>query len=66
VYTIYSLRAGLQQRGRGWKLTEFVRVDNLTNRNYIGSVIVAEANNRFYEPAPGRNYIVGVNAEFSF
>jgi iron complex outermembrane receptor protein len=65
-YTIYNLRAGLQQRGRGWKLTEYARVDNLTNRNYIGSVIVAEANNRFYEPAPGRNYIIGVNAEFSF
>jgi iron complex outermembrane receptor protein len=65
-YTIYNLRAGLQQRGKGWKLSEYVRVDNVTNRSYIGSVIVAEANNRYYEPAPGRNYVVGINAEFSF
>lgn len=65
-YTIYNLRAGLQQRGKGWKLSEFVRVDNMSDRRYIGSVIVSEANNRFYEPAPGRNFIVGINAEFSF
>ena len=29
-------------------------------------VIVAEANNRFYEPAPGRNWLAGVAASFSF
>ena len=65
-YTIFNLRAGLQQRGKGWKLTEFVRVDNAGNKGYIGSVIVAEANNRYYEPAPKRNASIGINAEFSF
>jgi iron complex outermembrane receptor protein len=65
-YTIYNLRAGLQQRGRGWKLTEFVRIDNVGNKGYIGSVIVADANGRYYEPAPGRNAMIGVNAEFQF
>jgi iron complex outermembrane receptor protein len=43
-----------------------VRVDNVADKNYIGSVIVSEANNRYYEPAPERNFIVGINAEFSF
>ena len=65
-YTIFNLRAGLQQRGKGWKLSEFVRIDNAGNKGYIGSVIVAEANNRYYEPAPKRNVTVGVNAEFAF
>ena len=65
-YTIFNLRAGLQQRGNGWKLTEFVRIDNVGDKSYVGSVIVAEANNRYYEPAPGRNAMVGINAEFSF
>ena len=65
-YTVYNLRAGMQQRGKGWKLTEFVRIDNVGNRGYIGSVIVADANNRYYEPAPGRNAMIGVNAEFQF
>jgi len=31
-----------------------------------GSVIVAEANNRFYEPAPERNVLLGVTAELKF
>jgi iron complex outermembrane receptor protein len=65
-HTIANLRAGLQQRGKGWKVTEFVRIDNVGNKGYIGSVIVAQAGGQFYEPAPGRNAMIGVNAEFSF
>jgi iron complex outermembrane receptor protein len=41
-------------------------VDNVTNRKYIGSVIVAETNGRFYEPAPTRNWLAGVQAELRF
>ena len=65
-YTVWNLRAGWQQRGKGWKLTEFVRVDNVGDKGYIGSVIVADANGRYYEPAPGRNAMIGINAEFQF
>jgi iron complex outermembrane receptor protein len=65
-YNVWNLRAGLEQRGKGWKLTEFIRVDNVSDKNYIGSVIVADGNGRFYEPAPGRNGMIGINAEFSF
>ncbi|MGZ5224803.1 MAG: hypothetical protein ACXWCS_11585, partial [Burkholderiales bacterium] len=65
-YTIANLRAGFEQRIRQWRLTEFVRVDNVADRRYIGSVIVAEANGRFYEPAPGRNWLAGVSAQVSF
>jgi len=65
-YTIAGLRAGFEQRGKKWRLTEFVRVDNATDRQYIGSVIIADGNNRFYEPSPGRNYLLGFNAQLSF
>lgn len=65
-YTVWNLRTGFQQRGKGWKLTEYVRIDNVSNKSYIGSVIVAQAGGQFYEPAPGRNAAVGVNAEFKF
>lgn len=40
------------------------RVDNLANRRYIGSVIVNDGNARYYEPAPGRSWLLG--ARFSF
>ena len=65
-YTTGNLRAGFEQRGKRWRLTEFARIDNVTDRQYIGSVIVADGNGRFYEPAPGRNYLLGLNAQLSF
>ncbi len=65
-YTIGNLRAGFEQRGKTWRLTEFVRVDNVTDRQYLGSVIVADTNGRFYEPAPGRNYLLGITAQLRF
>jgi iron complex outermembrane receptor protein len=43
-----------------------VRVDNVGDKEYIGSVIVSEANNRFYEPAPTRNVMAGVQASLQF
>lgn len=65
-YTVANLRAGFEQRARRWRLSEFVRVDNVADRSYIGSVIVAEANGRFYEPAPGRNWLIGASASYTF
>ncbi len=65
-YTIGSLRAGFEQRAKRWRIAEYVRIDNITDRQYVGSVIVADANSRFYEPSPGRNWLLGVNASLSF
>jgi iron complex outermembrane receptor protein len=64
--TVFNLRLALaQQRGR-WRLREFVRVDNIANRNYVGSVIVNEGNQRFFEPAPGRTWLLGASATYQF
>ena len=65
-YTVANLALGFQQGARDWRLSEFLRVDNLADRSYIGSVIVNESNGRFYEPAPGRNYMVGLQAKLNF
>lgn len=69
-YSIANVHAGFaQSAGRGpnaLRFSEFVRVDNLANRRYAGSVIVAEANGRFFEPAPRRNFLAGINVQLSF
>lgn len=65
-YTVYSLRASLQQKVGAWRITEYARIDNLLDKAYIGSVRVNDSNSRFYEPAPGRNYIVGIKANYAF
>jgi iron complex outermembrane receptor protein len=47
-------------------LKAFVRVDNLLDRKYAGSVIVNEGNSRFFEPAPGRTWLASVAANLNF
>jgi iron complex outermembrane recepter protein len=42
----------------------FARVDNLANRRYVGSVIVNETNSRFFEPAPTRTWLLGMDLPF--
>ena len=65
-YYVVNLAAGLTQQGSRWRLSEYVRVDNVRDRSYAGSVIVNEGNQRFYEPAPTRNYMVGVQGSLQF
>ena len=52
-YWTENLRAGLEQDSPGWHTSEFVRVENAFNKRYVGSVIVNDANGRFFEPEPG-------------
>jgi iron complex outermembrane receptor protein len=61
-YWVANLRAGFEQQSRHWRFSEFARLDNLANRAYVGSVIVNEANSRFFEPAPGRTAYIMFNA----
>ena len=63
---VYNLRLSWAQKIDRWTLREFIRIDNLTNLNYVGSVIVNESNGRFFEPAPGRNNLVGITAAYTF
>lgn len=65
-YTVVNWRLGFEQKFDGWRLTEFARVDNIFDEEYVGSVIVNEANRRYYEPAPGTNYTVGVSVSYQF
>ena len=65
-YTVVNWRVGFEQKSGGWRLTEFARVDNIFDEEYVGSVIVNEANRRYYEPAPGTNYTAGVSVSYQF
>lgn len=65
-YTVASVRGGFRQRHGGWRFNEFVRIDNLTDRKYAGSVIVNETNRRYFEPAPGRALLIGATASYTW
>lgn len=65
-YTVFNWRGGFKQQLSNWNFTEFVRIENITDKMYIGSVRVADGNGRFYEAAPGRNWLLGLNASYRF
>ncbi|HEY4998156.1 MAG TPA: TonB-dependent receptor, partial [Usitatibacter sp.] len=64
--TLLNLRAGFRERIGMIEIEPLLRLDNATNRRYAGSVIVNEANSRFFEPAPTRNWLVSVTARYRF
>ena len=65
-YHLVNLRAGWTHRAGDWQLNPYLRIDNLFDREYVGSVIVNEANKRYFEPAPGRQWALGLNATYRF
>lgn len=65
-YGILNARLQARQQVGRWRLKEYLRVNNLFDRDYVGSVIVAESNRRYYEAAPGRNWTLGVSAQYQF
>ncbi|QJR15057.1 TonB-dependent receptor family protein [Usitatibacter palustris] len=65
-YTVAAVRIGGTWRSGGLVARAFVRVDNLFDRRYAGSVIVNEANARYFEPAPGRSFLAGISVDTPF
>ncbi len=65
-YVVLNLVAGLVQQGPGWRISEYVRLDNVADRDYVGSVIVNDGNGRFYEPSPRRSMSAGIQAMLQF
>jgi iron complex outermembrane receptor protein len=41
----------------------FGRIDNLFDRRALGSVIVNDSNARYFEPSPGRGWVVGLSLQ---
>ena len=65
-WTVVGLTTGYKWSYGRMDMDLFGRVDNLFDREYVGSVIVNESNGRYYEPAPGRNYGIGLNLAWRF
>jgi iron complex outermembrane receptor protein len=65
-YALVNLRMQARQEIDRWKFKQFVRLNNVFDRGYIGSVIVGDANKRYYEAAPGRQWMAGFTAEYQF
>lgn len=65
-YGALNLSTGIEQHHGRWTLSEFLRVDNVLDRNYVAAVVIADSNGRFYEAAPGRNAMAGIEVSRKF
>jgi iron complex outermembrane recepter protein len=65
-YAIVTARVQANQALGAWRLREYARVNNVLDRTYVGSVIVGDSNKRYYEPAPGRNWVLGASVHYQF
>ena len=68
-YTVTAIDVGYKWKMQDWVINTYARVDNLFDRNYIGSVIVNDTtkpDRRYFEPAEGRNWSAGLSITKQF
>jgi iron complex outermembrane receptor protein len=65
--TVVNWRIALEQKFGALTLQEFGRIENLSDEQYVGGVIVNDTTNkRYFAPAPGRNYLFGASLAMAF
>lgn len=65
-YAVVHWRAGYRHQLGNLTLEPFARLENLTDREYVGSLIVNGAGARYYEPAPGRSWLAGLGVQYQW
>ncbi|MGH8318199.1 MAG: TonB-dependent receptor family protein [Steroidobacteraceae bacterium] len=63
-YAVFNMAGGYGTELGSTRLSAFVRINNVLDRRYAGSVIVDASNAGYFEPAPGFNVFAGVTATF--
>ncbi|HEX3843817.1 MAG TPA: TonB-dependent receptor [Steroidobacteraceae bacterium] len=63
-YPVFDASGGYAAELGSTRLSLFLRLNNMLNRRYAGSVIVDDGNGRYFEPAPGFNVFAGFTADF--
>ncbi|HTF95940.1 MAG TPA: TonB-dependent receptor [Cellvibrio sp.] len=51
---------------QSWGLDWWLKLANVDDREYVGSVVVNQSNGRAFEPAMGRNLMVGLKINYHF
>jgi len=53
-----------QQQLNRWQLRYWLQLQNVTDRQNVGAVVVNQTNGRAFEPAPGRHLSVGLSMDY--
>ena len=65
-YALMGLDGGYVFDLPHWRVNSFVRIDNLLDTDYIGSIIVNDGNSRYFEPGPGRAVLAGLSFNWQY
>jgi len=49
-----------------WQVKPWLRWNNVTDKKYVGSVVVNQGSGRAFEPAPGRNISAGISIGYAW
>jgi iron complex outermembrane receptor protein len=63
-YAIVSVEGGYSRDLHRVRLNGFLRLNNVADRHYGGSVIVDDSNRRYFEPGPGFAMLGGIDVTF--
>lgn len=64
-YYLVDFRFGIQQKLGDFSVDLYMGINNLLDKKYNGSIVPNAFGNRFFEPAPGRNYYGGISLPVS-
>jgi iron complex outermembrane recepter protein len=59
-YELFNLKVSHHIKMGATNLSFIARLDNVTDQKYVGSVVVDQSSNRFYEPGAPRNWLLGL------
>ena len=65
-YTIFNIRGGFEQKIKSWKFSEYARIENIFDKNYIGAIRPNDSKSLFFESGAGRNWLLGISASYQF
>lgn len=65
-FGLLDAQLGYLTRLGGWEVRSTVQLNNLADKRSVGSVIVNEANKRFFEPAAGRIWSADLSAHLAY
>jgi iron complex outermembrane receptor protein len=65
-YGILNARVNIKHALGAWRLSAYARVNNLLDRQYVGSLIVGDSNKRYYEAALDRSWVAGMGVQYVF
>ncbi len=65
-YTQVNANFGYRKQIGALTLSAGVRIENISDKKFVSSVIVNEGNSRFFEAAPGRNWLGNIQLSYQF